>query len=213
MRSHRTAGSGSSAEFPLRRASASRIAGAEHRVREIGSSACRSRPETTHRHPLPSLDRLASVYVTFGTFFSTNLEPFRVVLDALAGEPIDVVATVGEQQDPASLGPIPSNTRVERFIPQAELLPSCAAVVHHGGAGTTFGALSHGLPQRHHPPTRRQLRTRSHVRNSRSDAHPPARGGDQRRDRSGRATSARRAVLRRRLEACGRGDRGDARPD
>ena len=70
-----------------------------------------------------------------------------MVLHALAGEPIDVVATVGEQQDPASLGPIPSNNRVERFIPQAELLPSCAAVVHHGGAGTTFGALSHGLPQ------------------------------------------------------------------
>jgi UDP:flavonoid glycosyltransferase YjiC (YdhE family) len=36
---------------------------------------------------------------------------------------------------------------VERFIPQASLLPACAALVHHGGAGTTFGALAHGLPQ------------------------------------------------------------------
>jgi hypothetical protein len=101
--------------------------------------------------PLPATTPIATprpiVYVTFGTFFSTNLEPFRVVLDALAGEPIDVVATVGEQQDPAGLAPFPVNARVERFIPQAELLPSCAAVVHHGGAGTTFGALSHGLPQ------------------------------------------------------------------
>jgi UDP:flavonoid glycosyltransferase YjiC (YdhE family) len=101
--------------------------------------------------PLPATSPVAAprpmVYVTFGTFFSTNLEPFRVVLDALAAEPIDVVVTVGEQQDPAGLAPFPVNARVERFIPQAELLPSCAVVVHHGGAGTTFGALAHGLPQ------------------------------------------------------------------
>ena len=70
-----------------------------------------------------------------------------MVLDALAAEPVDVVVTVGEQQDPAGLAPFPVNARVERFIPQAELLPSCAVVVHHGGAGTTFGALAHGLPQ------------------------------------------------------------------
>ena len=42
---------------------------------------------------------------------------------------------------------MPGNARVERFIPQATLLPTCAAVVHHGGAGTTFGTLAHGLPQ------------------------------------------------------------------
>jgi UDP:flavonoid glycosyltransferase YjiC (YdhE family) len=101
--------------------------------------------------PLPATPPVASsrpmVHVTFGTFFSTNLEPFRVVLDALDGEPIDVVVTVGEQQDPAGLAPFPANARVERFIPQAALLPSAAVVVHHGGAGTTFGALAHGLPQ------------------------------------------------------------------
>jgi UDP:flavonoid glycosyltransferase YjiC (YdhE family) len=101
--------------------------------------------------PLPARPPVTSprpiVYITFGTFFSTNLEPFRVVLDALAGEPIDLIVTVGEQQDPAGLQPFPVNARVERFIPQAELLPSCAVVVHHGGAGTTFGALAHGVPQ------------------------------------------------------------------
>ena len=60
--------------------------------------------------------------------------------------------TVGRDHTLAALEPIPSNARVEQFIPQAELLPSCAAIVHHGGAGTTFGALAHGgrqviLPQ------------------------------------------------------------------
>ena len=43
--------------------------------------------------------------------------------------------------------PYPANARVERFVPQADLLPTCSAIVHHGGAGTMFGALAHGVPQ------------------------------------------------------------------
>ncbi len=87
------------------------------------------------------------VYVTFGTLFNTNLDLFRLAIAALAGEPLDVVVTVGRDQDPASFLPHAANVRVERFIPQAELLPLCSAIVHHGGAGTTFGALAHGVPQ------------------------------------------------------------------
>jgi MGT family glycosyltransferase len=85
--------------------------------------------------------------VTFGTLFNADLGLFRLALDALADQPVDIVMTVGRDQDPVEFAPFPSNARVERFIPQAELLPSCAAIVHHGGAGTTFGALAHGVPQ------------------------------------------------------------------
>jgi UDP:flavonoid glycosyltransferase YjiC (YdhE family) len=85
------------------------------------------------------------VYVTLGTF-SNNLDLFRSLLEALADEPVNVVATIGADKDPADLEPWPGNARVERFVPQAELLPHCAAVIHHAGAGTTFGILAHGLP-------------------------------------------------------------------
>jgi MGT family glycosyltransferase len=94
---------------------------------------------TPTEHPL--------IYVTLGTFFSANLDIFRAAVAGLATEPVEVVVTVGTNQDPDGLAPAPSNARIERFIPQASLLPTCAAVVHHGGAGTTFGALAHGLPQ------------------------------------------------------------------
>jgi len=101
--------------------------------------------------PLPFRPREVTsrpvVYVTFGTLFNSNLDLFHMALEALAHESVDVVMTVGRDQDPTELAPFPANARVERFIPQAELLPSCAAVVHHGGAGTTFGALAHGVPQ------------------------------------------------------------------
>ncbi len=101
--------------------------------------------------PLPARPREDTprpvVYVTFGTLFNANLGLFQVALDALADEPVDVVMTVGHDQNPGELAPFPANVRVEQFIPQADLLPSCSAIVHHGGAGTTFGALAHGVPQ------------------------------------------------------------------
>ena len=86
------------------------------------------------------------VYLTLGTFSSANPELFRLLVRALADEPVNVLVTVGPDNDPALLGPLPVNTRAERFIPQERLLPHCAAVVHHGGAGTMLGALAHGLP-------------------------------------------------------------------
>jgi len=87
------------------------------------------------------------VYVTLGTFFNGNIDIFREILDGLADQPVDVVVTVGSDQDPSALHPAPGNARIERFIPQSELLPTCSVMVHHGGAGTTFGALAHGVPQ------------------------------------------------------------------
>ena len=43
------------------------------------------------------------------------------------------------------LGRQPSNVHVHQYIPQELLLPYCAAVVTHGGAGLTLGALAFGL--------------------------------------------------------------------
>ena len=91
-------------------------------------------------------DRL-TVYVTLGTIF--NMESgdlFARLLDGLAGLPVDVIATVGRQLDPSSFDPVPVNVRIERFIPQALVLPTCDLVVSHGGSGSVIGALSFGLP-------------------------------------------------------------------
>jgi UDP:flavonoid glycosyltransferase YjiC (YdhE family) len=86
------------------------------------------------------------VYVTMGTQWA-DAEIVRTILAALADDPGDVLATVGTALEPGALGPVPPNARVERYVPQADVLPDCAAVVHHAGAGTMFGALAHGLPQ------------------------------------------------------------------
>jgi UDP:flavonoid glycosyltransferase YjiC (YdhE family) len=54
--------------------------------------------------------------------------------------------TVGEDRDPEQLEPGPPNVHIERWVPQDAVLPSAAAIVCHGGYGSTLGALAHGVP-------------------------------------------------------------------
>jgi MGT family glycosyltransferase len=81
-----------------------------------------------------------------GTVWNRDVGLFARVVAALCDEPIALVVTIGQRNDPAVLGPQPNNVVVRRYIPQAEVLPHCQAVVTHGGSGTTLGALAHGLP-------------------------------------------------------------------
>jgi UDP:flavonoid glycosyltransferase YjiC (YdhE family) len=87
------------------------------------------------------------VYVTLGTVpvMAGDLKFFRIVIAALAGDN-ELVVTVGPQGDPTALGPLPEGVHVERFIPQTALLPHCALLISNGGAGSTLGALSCGVP-------------------------------------------------------------------
>jgi UDP:flavonoid glycosyltransferase YjiC (YdhE family) len=96
--------------------------------------------------PPPWLDELEPplVYVTMGTVYN-QAELFRPLLDGLDGH-ASALVTVGRTLDPVELEPLPQRVRVERYVPQAHVLPRCAAVVGHGGSGTTLGALAHGVP-------------------------------------------------------------------
>jgi UDP:flavonoid glycosyltransferase YjiC (YdhE family) len=87
------------------------------------------------------------VYVTSGTERTATTFPWRDVFAVIAGLDVDAVATIGSHVDPAVIGPIPPNVRVERFVPQADVLRRSAVVVSHGGAGSVLGAASYGLPQ------------------------------------------------------------------
>jgi MGT family glycosyltransferase len=54
--------------------------------------------------------------------------------------------TIGRNREPRNLAPIPSNVRVESYIPQDQILPSCDAVLAHAGSGSTLAALAYGRP-------------------------------------------------------------------
>ncbi|MFN8499859.1 MAG: glycosyltransferase [Anaerolineae bacterium] len=100
--------------------------------------------------PPPWVDALGDaplVYFTLGTVFPLESgDLFQRVIAGLRDLPINLLVTVGRDFDPAELGPPPANVRVERYIPQAQVLPACRLVICHGGSGSLMGALSHGLP-------------------------------------------------------------------
>ena len=92
-------------------------------------------------------DDAPTVYFTLGTVY--NMESgdlFQRVLAGLRDLPINLIVTVGRDLDPDELGPQPANVHIERFMPQAALLPHCDLVVSHAGSGSVLGALAHGLP-------------------------------------------------------------------
>jgi UDP:flavonoid glycosyltransferase YjiC (YdhE family) len=94
---------------------------------------------------LDDLPHRHTVYVTLGTVWNTDLDIFRLVLEALRDH-VNLIITVGRQNDPAALGPQPKGVIIRSYIPQHELLPWCDAGVVHGGSGTVLGALAHGVP-------------------------------------------------------------------
>ncbi|WP_280275810.1 nucleotide disphospho-sugar-binding domain-containing protein [Nocardia wallacei] len=70
----------------------------------------------------------------------------RGVLRATAALDVEVVLATTEQMR-VELGELPVGVRVAIDLPLKYLLPGCAAVVHHGGAGTTLTAGINGVPQ------------------------------------------------------------------
>ncbi|WP_340684580.1 glycosyltransferase [Amycolatopsis coloradensis] len=86
------------------------------------------------------------VYLTLGTAFGDE-NVLKRAIGGLARLDADVIVAAGPAVDPGQLRDVPSNVRVEAWVPQVDLLPHVDLVVHHGGSGTTLGAFGAGLPQ------------------------------------------------------------------
>jgi UDP:flavonoid glycosyltransferase YjiC (YdhE family) len=103
---------------------------------------------------LPDVPQRKRICLTWGTSIHRLLGdraflPGEVVLGAakLADERgADLVLAITANQR-ALLPELPSSVRVVESVPLDDLLPTCEAVIHQGGAGTMLTALRHGLPQ------------------------------------------------------------------
>jgi UDP:flavonoid glycosyltransferase YjiC (YdhE family) len=89
------------------------------------------------------------LYVTFGSVaggFPQALPVYGVAMQAVAELPLRVLLTVGRELDLDALPPAPENVRVERWVPQQDVLGHASAALVHGGSGSTLGALAAGVP-------------------------------------------------------------------
>ncbi|MBV9846667.1 MAG: DUF1205 domain-containing protein [Kutzneria sp.] len=88
------------------------------------------------------------IAVTLGTVAPgmSGLGPVERIIAAAPEVDADFVVALGDV-DTSGLGELPPNVRVAGWIPLNALLRVSSALVHHGGAGSTLGALVAGLPQ------------------------------------------------------------------
>ncbi|MFD5982789.1 activator-dependent family glycosyltransferase [Streptomyces cyaneofuscatus] len=95
----------------------------------------------------PARPRVALTLGSSMRAFSKDSTPLIAnLLRALGGLDIEVVATLDASQLDG-IDHIPANVRTVDYIPLTQLLPTCSAVVHHGGYGTLCAAAAAGVPQ------------------------------------------------------------------
>ncbi len=138
-------------------------------VRLIGP--CAWDPPATPPAWLDEIER-PLVLVTTSSEFQDDGRLVRTALDALADEPVEVVATL-PAVDGSSLD-VPANARVLPFVPHAALLDRAACAITHGGMGATQKAIARGVPVCAVPFGRDQLEVARRVEVSGAGTRLPA---------------------------------------
>ncbi|WP_328609304.1 DUF1205 domain-containing protein [Amycolatopsis sp. NBC_00345] len=89
------------------------------------------------------------VCVTLGTVGPAVLGGMELadLIGALAGLEAEVVVAGTSAHVAALAGRTADSVRLAAWLPMSEVVPTCAAIVHHGGAGTMLTALAHRVPQ------------------------------------------------------------------
>ncbi|WP_406368674.1 DUF1205 domain-containing protein [Streptomyces sp. NBC_00647] len=97
--------------------------------------------------------RAPRVLMTFGDAVNDGpvrqllpVERIQEILDSAAGLEMELILTLPRESQ-ARLERVPANTRLVESVPLADVLPTCAAMVHHGGTWSFGCALRYGVPQ------------------------------------------------------------------
>jgi hypothetical protein len=114
-------------------------------VRWIPYSAQTPMPDWLY--PKPEKPRIAvSLGLSWRMYFKGGWDHVPVLFDALSEMDVEVVATLNETQL-EQVGKIPDNIRTVDYLPLDQLLPTCSALIHHGGFASFAVAAAAGVPQ------------------------------------------------------------------
>ena len=87
-----------------------------------------------------------AVLLTLGSLFNDDPAFFRIAAQAVVDEGAHALVVTGGEGKAAPPG-LPAGVEVQPWVDFDRVLPRMAAVIHHGGVGTTHAALRCGLPQ------------------------------------------------------------------
>ena len=121
---------------------------AEH-YRFVGPSVRDVAPQEKGGRPL--------VYVSLGTVISDRPEFYRTCIEALGDDgrdaggirstAVDLLISCGKAFDPAQLGELPANVRVEQYVDQMEVLARASLFVTHCGMNSASEGMWMAVPE------------------------------------------------------------------
>jgi MGT family glycosyltransferase len=92
------------------------------------------------------LDGRPLVYASLGTLQNGSEGVFRIIAEACAGLPVQLVISLGGGIDRNRLGVLSGDPLVVNFAPQLELVKRAAVVISHAGINTSLESLAEGVP-------------------------------------------------------------------
>ncbi|MEV0678643.1 nucleotide disphospho-sugar-binding domain-containing protein [Actinosynnema sp. NPDC050436] len=98
-------------------------------------------------YPVPERPRVAiSLGLSWRRYLEGGWDHVPLLLDAVSTLDVEVVATLDRKQT-ANATRIPDNVRVCDYVPVNQLVPTCGALIHHGGFGSYAAAAAAAVPQ------------------------------------------------------------------
>jgi MGT family glycosyltransferase len=92
------------------------------------------------------LDGRPLIYASLGTLQNGSDEVFRIIAEACASLPAQLVLSLGGGLDPERLGSLPGDPVLVNYAPQLDLVKRAAAVITHAGLNTVLESLAEGVP-------------------------------------------------------------------
>jgi MGT family glycosyltransferase len=86
------------------------------------------------------------IYISLGTLFNERVDFFRACLEAFNDDRYNVIMSIGNKIDPASLGVVPNNFIVRPHVPQLEVLRRADLFITHGGMNSVSEGCWYGVP-------------------------------------------------------------------
>jgi len=92
------------------------------------------------------LDGRPLIYASLGTLQNGSDEVFRIIAEACANLPAQLVLSLGGGLNPERFGSLPGDPILVNYAPQLDLVKRAAAVITHAGLNTVLESLAEGVP-------------------------------------------------------------------
>lgn len=92
-------------------------------------------------------DGRALVFASLGTVINDRPDFYHTLVEALRDEDVDLLISCGKAFDPACLGSLPANVRVEHYVDQMEVLSRASLFVTHCGMNSASEGMWMAVPE------------------------------------------------------------------